>query len=172
MSANSIRTLDASSARANSPIAINVPLRRLAWAAVFLLVLRPPVALCQVPCIGIHVEILGIRNSVGTIACALFESPAGFPADVLRSAMIVTVMKIRNTRARCDFEEVPAGVYAIAVIHDENMNGKLDTDWLGIPTEGYGFSNGARGVLGAPSFSAASFRYDGQGRAMTIRLHY
>ena len=60
----------------------------------------------------------------------------------------------------------------IAVVHDENMNGKLDTNRLGIPTEGYGFSNGARAVLGPPSFSAASFRHDGGTLNLSIRLRY
>jgi small-conductance mechanosensitive channel len=64
------------------------------------------------------------------------------------------------------------GTYALAVIHDENMNGKLDTNWLGIPIEGYGFSNGAKGLFGAPSFSAARFPYDGRILDLTISLHY
>ena len=41
------------------------------------------------------------------------------------------------------------------------MNGKLDTNWLGIPKEGYGFSNDAKGSFGAPPFSAAGFQYEG-----------
>ena len=60
----------------------------------------------------------------------------------------------------------------MAVIHDANMNGKLDTNLLGIPTEGYGFSNDARGLLGAPSFSAAGFQYDGRNLDLTMSLHY
>jgi uncharacterized protein (DUF2141 family) len=58
------------------------------------------------------------------------------------------------------------------VIHDENMNGKLDTNALGIPTEGCGFSNDARAWFGAPSFSAASFAYDGRSIELTIDVHY
>jgi len=52
------------------------------------------------------------------------------------------------------------------------MNGKLDTNWLGIPTEGYGFSNEAKALLGAPSFSATRFPYDGENLDLTISLHY
>ena len=132
----------------------------------------PAVAFAQSPCPGIHVKILNIKNSTGTVACALFESPAGFPIEYLRSATNIMVIKIRKTQARCDFEDIPPGTYAIAVIHDENMNGKLDTNALGIPTEGYGFSNDAKSVLGAPSFSAASFPYDGRDLDLTISLHY
>jgi len=82
------------------------------------------------------------------------------------------VIKIRDKRARCDFEDMPKGTYALAVVHDKNMNGKLDTNFMGIPTEGYGFSNNAKALLSAPSFSAASFPYDGEDLDLTISLHY
>ena len=117
-------------------------------------------------------KILNIKNSTGTVACALFESPKGFPEEYLHFATNIMSIKIRKSQARCDFEDVPPGTYAIAVVHDENMNGKLDTNWMGIPTEGYGFSNDAKASLGAPSFSAASFLYDGRYIKLTIKLHY
>jgi uncharacterized protein (DUF2141 family) len=126
----------------------------------------------QAECPGIHVRILNIRNSTGTVDCALFESPEGFPREVLRSAMNVMVIKVRQAQARCDFTDIPPGRYALAVVHDENMNGKLDTNRLGIPTEGYGFSNDVKGVFGAPAFSAASFAYDGRTLELTISLQY
>jgi len=145
----------------------------VAWLAVFVLANLPPVALAQSSsCPGIHVQILNIRNSIGTVDCALFDAPEGFPIEVLRSATNVMVIKVRHTQARCDFQDIPPGTYALAVIHDENMNGELDTNLLGIPTEGYGFSNDAKGVVGAPSFSAASFAYDGRTLNLTMSLHY
>lgn len=119
--------------------------RCVAWLAVLMFVNLPAVAFAQSPCPGIHVKVLNIRNSTGTVACALFESPAGFPAEFLSAATNVMVIKIRKTQARCDFEDILPGTYAIGVIHDENMNGKLDANWLGVPTEGYGFSNDAKG---------------------------
>lgn len=146
---------------------------RMAWLVVALMLSAlPALALGQSPCPGIHVKILNIRSSTGTVACALFESPDGFPTDYLRTATNVMVIKIRKDQARCDFEDIPQGTYAMAVIHDENMNGKLDTNWLGIPTEGYGFSNDAKGVIGAPAFSAASFPYNGQNLDLTMSLRY
>jgi uncharacterized protein (DUF2141 family) len=64
-----------------------------------------------------------------------------------------------NKRKRCDFEfsDIKPGNYAIAVIHDENRNGELDTNMFGIPKEGYGFSSGAKVTMSAPSFSDAVF---------------
>jgi uncharacterized protein (DUF2141 family) len=132
----------------------------------------PAIAFAQSSCPGIHVKILNIRNSTGAVACALFESPVGFPTEFLQSATNIMIVKVRDTQARCDFEDIAPGAYALAVIHDENMNGKLDTNWLGIPTEGYGFSNDAKALLGAPSFSAASFPYGGRNLDLTISLHY
>ena len=146
--------------------------RCLTWLAVPVLVNLPALAFAQASCPGMHVKILNIRNSIGTVACALFESPAGFPIEFLHYATNIMVIKIRDTQARCDFLDIPPGTYALAVIHDENMNGKLDTNWLGVPTEGYGFSNDAKALLSAPSFSASSFQYDGQNLELTIRLHY
>ena len=143
-----------------------------AWFLVLMLAALPSLAFAQSPCPGIHVKILNIKNSTGTVACALFESPEGFPTEYLRMATNVMVIKIRKDQARCDFEDIPPGTYAIAVVHDENMNGKLDANWLGIPTEGYGFSNDAKGLVGAPSFSAASFPYDGQNLDLTMDLYY
>jgi len=147
------------------------------WWVAFLapLVFANPAAVdpAQSPvCRGIHVKVLNIRNSVGTVDCALFDSSVGFPIEVLASATNVMIIKIRNTEAQFVFEDIPPGTYALAVIHDENMNGKLDTNWLGIPREGYGFSNDVKATLGAPSFSAANFQYDGGTLELTIRLSY
>ena len=84
---------------------------------------------------GIHVEILGIRNSMGAVACALFEAPEGFPTEFLRFATNIMMVKVRATKATCDFEDIAPGTYALAVIHDENRDGKLATDWVGVPEE-------------------------------------
>jgi uncharacterized protein (DUF2141 family) len=145
------------------------------WISVFLAVLvltSPPAYAAESSCPGIYVKILHIRNNTGTIDCALFDSPDGFPENALRSAKYAMVLKIQETQATCNFEGISPGTYALAVIHDENMNGKLDTNIFGIPIEGYGFSNGARALLHAPSFSAASFRYDGGSLDLTMSLHY
>ena len=147
-----------------------------AWYAVFMFVLLAAnlsvPALAASSCPGIHVKILDIENSTGSVACALFESSAGFPSEFLHSATNVMIIKIRKAQARCDFEDIPPGTYAMVVIHDANMNGKLDANMMGIPTEGYGFSNDAKSLIGAPSFSAASFSYDGQNLDLTMSLHY
>ena len=142
------------------------------FSAVMMIATFPAFVLAQSSCHGIHVTIPNVRNSAGNLACALFESPAGYPTEFLHSATNIVMMKARDSQARCHFLDIPPGTYALAVIHDENMDGKLDTNWLGAPKEGYGFSNDAKAFLSAPSFSAATFQYDGGTLDLTIPLHY
>lgn len=147
--------------------------RWVAWLAVLVFAIIPTVAAAQAAlCPSIHVKVLDIRNNTGTIGCALFQSPTGFPKEFLRAATNVMVTKIQDTQVSFDFVDIRPGTYALVVVHDENMNGQLDTNLRRIPTEGYGFSNNAKASLGAPSFSAASFQYDGESQDLTISLHY
>ncbi|MFC1868184.1 DUF2141 domain-containing protein [Thermodesulfobacteriota bacterium] len=172
MNESTIRKSAAVSTVRGPQIRVPMGVRCVAWFAVLMFANLPALAFAQPLCPGIHVKIMNIRNSTGTVACALFESPEGFPEDFLHFATNIMIIKIRESQARFDFEDISPGKYAMAVVHDENMNGKLDTNWVGIPTEGYGFSNNAKAFLCAPSFSAASFRYDGQNIDMTMSLNY
>lgn len=147
-------------------------IRKSAWAAVMMVASFPFLVVAQQPCPVIHVQILNIRNNTGSISCALFESPRGFPKKFLRHATNIMTIKINDSEASCYFTDIPPGTYAMVVIHDENMNGELDTNWLGVPKEGFGFSNQATALLSAPSFSDASFQYDGQSVEMTMTLSY
>ncbi len=68
------------------------------------------------------------------------------------------------------FTDIPEGQYAIKAFHDVNDNGKLDTNWLGIPTEPYGFSNDVMGTFGPPSFQEASFEVKGGENVVRLRM--
>jgi uncharacterized protein (DUF2141 family) len=98
----------------------------------------------------IHVDVEKLRSDKGQVFCALYSSSAGFP-KASQKAVARTTSSISNKRATCEFSAILPGTYAISVFHDENSNGKLDTNFLGIPREGVGASNGARGHLGPPS---------------------
>jgi len=63
------------------------------------------------------------------------------------------------------FKNLPEKTYAVCVFHDEDSDGKLKTNWLGMPREGVGSSNNAKGRLGPPRFSAAAFPL-----AVTLRI--
>lgn len=67
--------------------------------------------------------------------------------------------------------DLPAGAYALSLIHDENANGRLDTR-LGIPREGFGFSNNPRIWFGPPSFAATRFLIPAGGAALNVAMKY
>ena len=66
---------------------------------------------------------------------------------------------------RAVIKHLPPGTYALALIHDENGNGKVDTNWIGMPKEGVGASNNATGTLGPPSWRDAKFELQAGGHA-------
>jgi uncharacterized protein (DUF2141 family) len=111
---------------------------------------------------GIRVVVSGLRNNYGRLACGLFKGPDGFPRDEHREFRGMNV-PISDGKAVCDFKGVPSGEYAATVLHDENEDGKMDFNWIGMPTKGYGFSNDAKATFSPPSFAAASFKYTGTG---------
>lgn len=124
----------------------------------------PPVSI-------IHVEITGLRNDKGKLLCALYSSPEGFPKDSEKAIARVS-SAIAQEQAVCNFPGVTPGTYAVSVFHDENSNGKLDTNFMGIPREGVGASNNARGHFGPPKFRDASFHFSGSRLDLKITIAY
>lgn len=108
---------------------------------------------------SIILNVSQIENEDGVIRALLFSDPDGFP-DQPEKALKSATSKIRGTQAEIQFGNLPEGNYAISVIHDTQEKGKLRTNALGIPKDGYGFSNNASGTFGPPSFKKASFRVD------------
>jgi uncharacterized protein (DUF2141 family) len=119
----------------------------------------------------IRVDVDGLRSDKGQIMCALYSSAAAFPKDGDK-ALAHTQSAILGHRSVCSFGGVQPGTYAIAVFHDENSNGKLDTNFLGIPREGTGASNNAKGHLGPPKFDDAAFQYASGHLELKITIKY
>jgi uncharacterized protein (DUF2141 family) len=119
----------------------------------------------------IQVEIAGLRNDKGQAVCSLFSSAGDFPKKT-EKAVAHSTSVISNRRAACEFTGVFPGTYAISVFHDENSNGKLDTNSMGIPREGVGASNDAKGHFGPPKFAIASFRFAGGRLELKITINY
>jgi uncharacterized protein (DUF2141 family) len=105
------------------------------------------------------------KNSNGQVVCALFNQ-VGWLKKPVKPAWA----KIKGNTAVCVFNEVRAGIYGISAYHDENKNGKLDTNVVGMPTEDYGASRDARGTFSAPSFEDAKFKYTGGKLRMSAKL--
>lgn len=120
---------------------------------------------------AIHVAIDGLHTDRGQVICSLYSSAEGFPKDK-KKAIAHAESPIKNRQADCTFAGIQPGTYAISVFQDENSNGKLDTNFLGIPREGVGASNNARGHFGPPSFHDASFVYAGGNMDLIIVIAY
>ena len=119
----------------------------------------------------IRAEIGGFRNDNGQAMCALFSSAKDFPKNSDK-AIAHAKSGISHGHAVCEFPAVVPGRYAVSVFHDENSNGKMDTNFMGIPREGVGASNNAIGHFGPPKFDAAAFQYAGGKLDLTITITY
>lgn len=119
------------------------------------LLLGAPAGAEEPPVLRFHFK--GLRRSAGVVRCALYSGER----DHMKRSFIEVLGRVVDGQADCVFAGVPAGRYSMAAFHDENDNGKLDTNWLGIPKEGLGSSNNAKGRLGPPSWKDASFSYPG-----------
>lgn len=101
------------------------------------------------------VNVSGMKNANGKLNFALYNSSSAFndPSQtykeyflsVIQGNMIITI------------DSLPAGDYSFGLFHDENENYQIDKNWLGIPSEGFAFSNNAMGSFGPPSYNQAKF---------------
>ena len=119
----------------------------------------------------LSVRLVGLRNDHGRSGCEIFASEKGFPTDPTAALQSVWC-PIDGTESICHFGPVLPGTYAIACFHDENGNGKFDTNFLGIPTEGTVVSNQAKGFMGPPKFKDAKFSFLGHPTEVRLRMGY
>ena len=118
----------------------------------------------------IHVD--GFRNTKGNLGTVVFQSADGWPED-LTKALRHGPAPIDTAASTAVAEwTLPAGDYAVAVIHDENSNHKLDRGFMGIPKEGFGFANNPRVMLSAPSFKDALVHVACPATEITVHLQY
>jgi uncharacterized protein (DUF2141 family) len=120
---------------------------------------------------NIEVIITGFKNSSGKAATALFPSEKGFP---MKGELAVKKVSADIAQSSCAvvLRDIPYGTYAVSVFHDENSNGKLDTNMLGMPQEGVGASNNAKGRFGPPKYKDASFVLDSNEKQMNVTIQY
>lgn len=108
----------------------------------------------------------GLRNNNGQIRIALSDSKENYEtkgAEAFREIIIT----IEAQKAKGVFKDIPLGEYAIKLIHDENGNGKIDTNIFGMPKEDCAFSNNACGIFGPPNYEKAKFTFT---KSMTMKI--
>ena len=127
-----------------------------ATAAAALGGLAGPVATPAALAADLQIEVHGVRSDAGRLFVAVHAPHEGgkFPDEGGMYAGLN--QQAREGAIRFVFRDLPAGRYAVNAFHDENGNGELDTNVLGIPKEGYGFANDPPANFGPPSFEEAA----------------
>jgi uncharacterized protein (DUF2141 family) len=120
---------------------------------------------------SILINITNIRSNNGKVNVSLFAAADGFPSNPQKAVAVQSVV-IQGNQVRLRFDNLPFGTYAIACLHDENGNGKIDTNLVGIPKEGYGASNNAVSKLSAPKFEAAKFAFNAAAFSANLKMFY
>jgi len=116
----------------------------------------------------IKVIVTDIRKDNCILFGGLWVSKGFLKKDPIRKF----ASKITGNQMTFTFDSVGKGYYAVAVIQDANNNKKLDVNGIGIPHEGFGFSNNALGDFGPPIFVDCRFWFNGKSKTMCIKMVY
>ena len=118
---------------------------------------------------SVQVTIQEAGSDQGMVRVLLFSGGAGFP-DQVRKAVKSFSMPPKNKQVTFTINDLAPGTYALAVIHDQDSNGKLSSNAVGYPTEKFGFSNNPKVYFSPPSFEKASFVLGKTPMKVTISL--
>ena len=148
-------------------------------AAITLATIATATAIATLPAIAatpprkgeVAITITDLRSDKGVVRACMTTNPDVFPRcreDPKSHRITVPAGK----RVELMFSNVKPGRYAVALLHDENDNGKADRALGMMPREGFGFSRDAPVRMGPPSFDAAAFDYNGKAEVLTIHMRY
>ena len=112
------------------------------------------------------VQVENIKEVKGSLKIAIYDQEK----DFLKKEVLWDGKEIESNKVEFTFKDLPVGSYAISLFHDENDNGKMDSNFIGIPTEPYAFSNNAKGRFGPPSFEDCRFEVKDGTQKIVISL--
>lgn len=117
------------------------------------------------------VEVENLRNSKGEVQFTLYNTDGSIPDEHYKSYFKMDKSRIENGKAEITFSNLPKGIYAVNILHDENKNGKIDKGFI-LPKEGIGFSNySSIGLTNRPNFKKASFELN-QNKTIKVKVIY
>jgi len=117
---------------------------------------------------SLAVTVTGIKATQGKLIACLWRDKAGFPSCAKSRTARRLVLPVSGATMQLTFPDLAPGRYAVTVEHDENGDGKLGRNFIGMPTEGVGASNNPGGM---PGYAKSLVRVDGAG-AITVRIRY
>jgi len=101
----------------------------------------------------LKIEISKLKNNSGVVLLELRDAEKNLIKGISE--------KIKGNGCRITIDKLSPGRYTFRYFHDENNNKKIDANWMGMPKEGYGFSNNAKGTFGPPSYKNMIFKLNG-----------
>jgi uncharacterized protein (DUF2141 family) len=119
----------------------------------------------------LEIKIEGLRNTQGKLSITLFNNEKGFPDNADKAFKLQTIDLSKDPPVFI-FKRLPGGDYAYAILHDEDNNNEMNKNMLGIPREGFGFSNNYRPRIKNPSFNDASFKIKPGKNSHNIEMVY
>ncbi len=137
------------------------------FPVLFLLLCAPSLVLA----VDISFKVENLRSNKGQVFVGIYDSPDTFPSGDGYVAYCFNKEKIVDGRVSVTCSVEP-GYYAAAMYHDENENMDFDTNFVGIPKEGYGFTNNPKIGLSPPKFEEAAFKVDNQNLEFIVRMKY
>ena len=145
------------------PVPLGVPLA--------LMLALPTVVSAAPPDTGsVLVSVSGLRSAKGQVLACLTSQAKGFP-DCRHDPTARKLALSASGPVTFRFGGLPPGRYAVALLHDENDNGKADMTLM-IPREGFGFSRDAAARFGPPKFAAAAFAVEGEAVTVAVHMRY
>lgn len=111
------------------------------------------------------VRVTGLRNANGKVLLSLVSDSKSIEKRAVE-------IDAKSLSAQAVFENLPHGIYSVYVFHDENLNGKMDSNEMGIPIEGYGASNNPERRMGPPDPEETRFTVNQPAIAIEIKLIY
>lgn len=120
---------------------------------------------------ALRISVVGMRSAKGNVTITIYPDDAAHFLDGKYKVARQQVPTTLPVTAACFVLPAP-GVYAVALFHDENANGHLDTNALGIPTEGFGFSNNPTLYFGPPHLSQVRFALHPGDNSVEVRMKY
>lgn len=119
----------------------------------------------------LKITVTGIKDQGGQISVNLFNTEKGFPEDATKAFLYKTI-QLNSSSESIYFIDLPPGRYAFAILHDANENGVMEKNFLGIPKEGFAFSNNYKPLIKSPSFSQAAFELTKNDTSLVVEMIY
>ena len=120
---------------------------------------------------NLKIVVNNIKSKTGKVGFFLFNSADAFPGNTEKALLSGFVKTVGNS-VEYTFTNVALGSYAVYVFHDEDSDKKLNTNFIGMPKEGMGVSNNAKGHFGPPKYDDAKFDFNKSDQTITISLTY